>query len=51
MTSMPKISRRSFIVSTAAVGGGLALGLRLPPFGPTVGARRRRLARRSTPGS
>ena len=35
MTAMPKISRRSFIMSTAAVGGGLALGLRLP-FGPTV---------------
>jgi isoquinoline 1-oxidoreductase beta subunit len=32
---MPKISRRSFIMSTAAVGGGLALGLRLPA-GPGV---------------
>ncbi|HZM48274.1 MAG TPA: molybdopterin cofactor-binding domain-containing protein [Burkholderiales bacterium] len=32
---MPKISRRSFIVGGAAVGGGLALGLRLP-FGPEV---------------
>jgi len=32
----PKVSRRSFIVSTAAVGGGLALGLRMPPFGPAV---------------
>ncbi len=32
----PKISRRRFIVSTAAVGGGLALGLRLPFGGPTV---------------
>ena len=31
----PKISRRSFIAGTAAVGGGLALGLQLP-FGPTV---------------
>ena len=30
------ISRRSFIVGSAAVGGGLALGLRLPPFGPAV---------------
>jgi isoquinoline 1-oxidoreductase beta subunit len=36
MISMPKISRRSFIVGSAAVGGGLALGLRLPPFGPAV---------------
>jgi len=35
MTSMPRISRRSFIISTATVGGGLALGLRLP-FGPEV---------------
>src|SRR4026209_2537108 len=32
----PKVSRRSFIVGTAAVGSGLALGLRLPPFGPAV---------------
>jgi isoquinoline 1-oxidoreductase beta subunit len=34
---MPKfrISRRKFLVSSAAVGGGLALGLRLP-FGPEV---------------
>ncbi len=32
----PKVTRRSFIVGTAAVGGGLALGLRLPPFGPAV---------------
>src|SRR5687768_2990920 len=35
MTFMPKIDRRSFILGTAAVGGGLALGLRLP-FGPEV---------------
>ena len=33
---LPKISRRSFIVGAAATGGGLALGLRLPPFGPAV---------------
>jgi isoquinoline 1-oxidoreductase beta subunit len=32
---MPRITRRSFIISTAAVGGGLALGLRLP-VGPEV---------------
>src|SRR5262245_2057876 len=32
----PKVSRRSFIVGTAAVGSGLALGLRVPPFGPAV---------------
>ena len=31
----PKIDRRSFIIGTAAVGGGLALSLRLP-FGTSV---------------
>lgn len=31
----PNISRRTFIVSSAAVSGGLALGLKLP-FGPDV---------------
>jgi isoquinoline 1-oxidoreductase beta subunit len=36
MNLNPKVSRRSFIVGSAAVGGGLALGLRLPPFGPAV---------------
>jgi len=35
MTTMPKMNRRTFIISTAAIGGGLALGLRLP-FGPGV---------------
>ncbi len=35
MTSMPKINRRTFLIGSAAVGGGLALGLRLP-FGPEV---------------
>ena len=33
ITKAPKIDRRSFIVGTAAVGGGLALGLNIP-FGP-----------------
>jgi len=33
MNYMPKIDRRSFLVGTAAVGGGLSLGLRLP-LGP-----------------
>jgi isoquinoline 1-oxidoreductase beta subunit len=35
MTTMTNMKRRSFIISTAAIGGGLALGLRLP-FGPEV---------------
>jgi isoquinoline 1-oxidoreductase subunit beta len=33
MNHMPKIDRRSFLVGTVAVGGGLSLGLELP-FGP-----------------
>jgi isoquinoline 1-oxidoreductase beta subunit len=36
MIAMPKISRRSFLITSAAVGGGLALGLRLPLGGPAV---------------
>ncbi len=36
MNILPKVSRRSFIVGTAAVTGGLALGLRLPYGGPAV---------------
>jgi len=35
MTFVPKVTRRSFIIGTAAAGGGLALGLQLP-FGPKV---------------
>jgi isoquinoline 1-oxidoreductase beta subunit len=35
MTYMPKIDRRSFLVGSAAVGGGLSLGMQLP-FGPDV---------------
>ena len=30
MTHMPQISRRSFITSVAALGGGMALGFHLP---------------------
>src|SRR6266542_5790159 len=36
MTFMNKIDRRTFLIGSAAIGGGLALGLRLPPFGPAV---------------
>jgi isoquinoline 1-oxidoreductase beta subunit len=35
MNFVPRIDRRSFVVGTAAAGGGLALGLQLP-FGPDV---------------
>jgi len=36
MSLLPKVSRRSFIVGTAATSAGLALGLRLPFGGPAV---------------
>ena len=36
MNYVPKINRRSFVVGTAAVGGGLALGFDLPFGGPQV---------------
>src|SRR3989475_11602060 len=35
ITKAPRIDRRSFIIGTAAVGSGLALGLKIP-FGATV---------------
>lgn len=35
LTTNVKLDRRSFIVGTAAVGAGLAVGLKIP-FGPTV---------------
>ena len=34
MITAPKITRRSFIIGAAAVGGGLALGLKIPFGGP-----------------
>jgi isoquinoline 1-oxidoreductase beta subunit len=36
MNSVPNINRRSFVIGTAAAGGGLALGLDLPFGGPQV---------------
>ena len=33
MNHMPQLNRRSFVIGTATVGAGLALGLELP-FGP-----------------
>src|SRR5438874_97700 len=36
MNYIPKMNRRAFVVGTAAVGGGLALGLDLPLGGPQV---------------
>src|SRR2546422_6949685 len=30
ITNVPKINRRSFVIGTATVGGGLALGLNIP---------------------
>src|SRR4051812_28753566 len=35
MNFVPKMNRRSFVVGTAAAGGGLALGFNVP-FGPDV---------------
>jgi len=35
MNHMPKLNRRAFVIGTAAVGTGLALGLDIP-FGPNV---------------
>src|SRR5438309_7971741 len=36
MNYVPQMNRRSFIVGTAAAGGGLALGLDIPFGGPKV---------------
>jgi isoquinoline 1-oxidoreductase subunit beta len=36
MTHMPQLNRRAFVIGTATVGAGLALGLDIPFGGPTV---------------
>src|SRR5712692_8075904 len=36
MNYVPHINRRSFVIGTAAIGGGLALGLEIPLGAPTV---------------
>src|SRR3970040_2242820 len=36
MIDAPKITRRSFLIGSAAVGGGLALGLKIPFGGPDM---------------
>jgi isoquinoline 1-oxidoreductase beta subunit len=36
MIDTPKITRRSFLIGSAAVGGGLALGLKIPFGGPDM---------------
>src|SRR6202790_5347930 len=36
MNHMPKLNRRAFVIGSAAVGTGLALGLDIPFGGPTV---------------
>ena len=36
MNHMPTLNRRAFVIGTAAVGAGLALGLDIPFGGPTV---------------
>jgi isoquinoline 1-oxidoreductase subunit beta len=36
MNHMPKLNRRAFVIGTAAVGTGLAIGLDIPFGGPTV---------------
>ncbi len=36
MNYVPTLNRRSFVIGTAAIGGGLALGLEIPLGGPTV---------------
>ena len=43
MNYIPQINRRTFVVSAAAVGGGLMLGMDIP-LGPHARPRRGRLA-------
>ena len=50
MNYVPKMNRRSFVVGTAAAGGGLAIGFDLP-FGGPQAAQRQQRRRSSAPGS
>src|SRR5262249_34979411 len=36
MNHMPRLNRRAFVIGSAALGSGLALGLHIPFGGPTV---------------
>jgi isoquinoline 1-oxidoreductase beta subunit len=36
MNHMPRLNRRAFVIGTAAIGGGLALGLDIPFGGPQI---------------
>ena len=36
MNHMPTLNRRAFVIGSAALGSGLALGLDIPFGGPTV---------------
>ena len=50
MNFVPKMNRRSFVVGTAAVGAGLAIGFDLPLGGPQA-ASANTTCRSSAPGS
>ena len=47
---MPKINRRSFVIGTAAAGGGLALGLDIPVRRTDASSAPQTARPKSTPG-